>query len=116
MKWLTQFVALTLVIACGTWFAAWWTVPVVGAAYGAWAAAQRAAVLTAALSAAVAWGALLAYDAAVGPAARLAHVFAELFHLPGGTLAIVTLAYAALLASSAAALARGIRRLATPAA
>jgi len=115
MKWILHVVALSFVIAAGTWLAGWWVVPIVGAAWGAWAAQQRSAALTALLAGAAAWGLLLAYDATVGPVGRLAQLFSTIFNLPKGTLILVTLAYAALLGGSAAALARAVRRLLTPA-
>jgi hypothetical protein len=114
MKWIAQFVALTLLMAAGTWWGGWWMVPVAAAAYGAWAARQRATVLTALLAGAGAWGALLAYSASVGPVGRLTHLFGATFRMSGGTLIVLAIAYAALLAASAAALARGVRRLMTP--
>ena len=115
MKWLMQLIGLTLVIAAGTWFGGWWTVPVVAGAYGAWAARQHAAVLTAMLAGAGAWSLLLAYNAYVGPVVRLTQLFGTMFRMSGITLVILTVAYAALLAVSAAAFARGLRRLMAPA-
>ncbi len=114
MKGILQFVALTVVIALGTWWGGWWMVPLAAAAYGAWRAAQRTVVFTAMVAGASAWGVLLVYDGAAGPVGRLSQLFGNVFRLSSGTLLMVTLAYAALLAASAAALARGIRRLMTP--
>ncbi len=111
MRWLMQLLGLTLVIAAGTWIGGWWTVPVVAGAYGAWAARQHGAVLTAMLAGAGAWGLLLAYDASVGPVGRLTQLFGTMFRMSGMTLVVLTVAYAALLAVSAAAFARGVRRL-----
>ncbi len=115
MKWLMQLVALTLVIIAGTWFAGWWVVPLAGAAFGAWTSATRTTVLTATLAGALGWGALLAFDAYAGPVGRLLDVFGSLFRLPSGALVVLTVAYAALLCASAAAVSRGIRRLLAPA-
>ena len=111
MKWLTQLLIVSVLIATLTWFAGWWMVPVVGAAYGAWAFDRRLTLVTATLAAVIGWGALLLVDAAAGPVGRLLQVFGALFRVPGGGLVVLTLAYAALLAVSAAALARGLRRL-----
>ncbi len=113
MKWLMQLLVLSLLFAAGTWLAGWWMIPVLGAAYGAWAANQRLALITATLAATLAWGVLLAYNAAAGPMGRLLEVLGALFRVPGAALVVLTLAYAALLAVSSAALARGLRRLAT---
>lgn len=115
MKWLMQLVGLTLVIAAGTWIGGWWTVPVIAGVYGAWGARQPAAVLTALLAGAGAWSLLLAFNASVGPVGRLTQLFGTMFRMSGMTLVILTVAYAALLAVSAAAFARGVRRLLAPA-
>ena len=112
MKWLVHLVLLSALLAGGTWFAGWWMVPVLGAAYGAWAASKRLTLITAALAGALSWGVILAYDASAGPMGRLLQVIGALFRVPGAALIVLTLAYAALLAVSAAALARGVRRLA----
>lgn len=111
MKWLMQLLVLSLLLAGGTWFAGWWMVPALGAVYGVWAANQRLTLVTATLAAAFAWGALLAFDASAGPMGRLLQVTGALFRVPGGALVVLTLAYAGLLAVSAAALTRGVRRL-----
>jgi hypothetical protein len=114
MKWLIQLIVVSVLMATLTWFAGWWTVPVIGAAYGAWAARERLTLVTATLAAVLGWGALLAYDASAGPLGRLLQVLGTLFGLPGAALVVLTLAYAALLAVSAAALARSLRRLVRP--
>ena len=115
MRWITHVVGLTLAIAAGTWIGGWWMVPVIAGAYGAWGARHASSALTAMLAGGGAWGLLLAYDASVGPVLRLTHLFGTMFRMSGMTLVILTVAYAALLAVSAAAFARGLRRLATPA-
>lgn len=114
MKWLMQLVIVSVLFATLTWFAGWWTVPLIGAAYGAWAFNRRLALVTSMLAAVIGWGALLVYDAAAGPVGRLLQVLSALFRVPGAALVVLTLAFAALLAVSAAALARGLRRLASP--
>lgn len=115
MRWLSQFVGLALVMIAGTWWGAWWMVPAAGAAFGLWAARERGAVLTAVLAGATTWSLFIAYTAAVGPVGRLLDLFSAMFRLSGATLAMLTVAYAALLAGSAAACARALRRLVTPA-
>jgi hypothetical protein len=114
MKWFPTLIGLALLMAAGTWFGGWPLVAVVAAGWGVGAAGRRTAVFTAALAAALAWGALLAYDASAGPLGRLVQLFGPMFHLPGGMIVVLTLAYAALLAASASALTRGIRRLMSP--
>ena len=111
MRWLTQLLIVSLAFGAGTWFAGWWMVPVLGAAYGVWAANRRLTLITATLAAALAWGVLLAFDASAGPMGRLLQVLGALFRMPGAALVVLTLAYAALLAVSSAALTRGLRRL-----
>ena len=113
MRWLRQLFVLTLLFGAGTWLVGWWMIAVLGAVYGAWAANERLALITATLAAALAWGVLLAYSAAAGPMGRLLDVLGALFRVPGAALVLLTLAYAALLASSSAALTRGLRRLAS---
>lgn len=115
MQWFMHLIGLTLAIAAGTWIGGWWMVPVIAGAYGAWGAHRASAVLTAMLAGAGAWGLLLACNASVGPVFRLTQLFGTMFRMSGITLVVLTVAYAALLAVSAAAFARGLRRLATPA-
>ncbi len=114
MKWLLQLVILSALFAVLTWVAGWWMVPATGAVYGAWAARQRLTLITATLAGVLGWGALLAYDASAGPLGRLVQLLGSLFRVPGTALLVLTLAYAALLAVSAAALTRGLRRLMLP--
>jgi hypothetical protein len=115
MKWILQLVVLALAFALGTWFVAWWMVPLIGAAYGAWGVRQRVTLITALFAGMAAWGALLGLAAMSGPMGRLLDVLGGVFRLPGGALVMLTLAYGGLLAVSAAAVARGIRRMVTPA-
>jgi hypothetical protein len=115
MKWFLTVIALTLVIAAGTWFGGWPVVVVVGASWGVGAAHQRGAVATAVLAGAHAGGGLLAYDASAGPMGRLLQLFETMFPMPGALLVGLTRAYAALLCGASAALARSLRRLMTPA-
>lgn len=115
MRWIMHLVGLTLAIAAGTWIGGWWMVPVIAGAYGAWGTRQASAVLTAMLAGGGAWGLLLAYDASVGPVLRLTQLFGTMLQMSGMALVILTMAYAALLAVSAAAFARGLRRLTVPA-
>jgi hypothetical protein len=114
MKWLRQLIVVSVLFATLTWFVGWWMVPVIGAAYGAWAFDRRLTLVTATLAAVIGWGALLVYDASAGPVGRLLQVLGALFRVPGAALVVLTLAYAGLLAVSAAALTRGLRRLASP--
>ena len=116
MKWITQFVVVSAAVALGTWFGGWWMVPVVGALYGAWGVRQHLTTVTALLAGIAGWGALLALTAMSGPAVgRLLGVLGALLHMPGRAFVVLTLAYGGLLAVTAAAAARGLRRMVTPA-
>lgn len=111
MKWILQLLALSALVVAGTWLAGWFMVPVLGAAYGAWAVGDRRAGMTAALAGVVGWGALLAYDRMIGPAGELARLFGGVIHLSGPALIVLTLCYAALLCASAASTARVLRQM-----
>jgi hypothetical protein len=115
MKWFLTLIALSLLVAVGTWFGGWLLVVVIAAVWGAARASRRDTVWTAALAGIVGWGILLAIDASSGAFGRLLGVIGGLFRLPGGAFVVLTLAYAALLAASAAAVARGVRLLAAKA-
>jgi hypothetical protein len=115
MKWITQLVALSLVLVLGTWLGGWWMVPAIAAAYGAWDARQRLTLITALVAGVASWAALLAWTASTGPMGRLLAVLARLFRMPGGAIVVLTLAYGGLLAVTAAAVARGLRRMILPA-
>jgi len=77
MRWTMEFVVLTLAMTAAAWFTGWWSLPVLAAGYGVWAASHKTVVLTAAIAGAASWGALLAYTASQGPAARLSDVSAS---------------------------------------
>lgn len=91
-----------------TWLVGWWGVPLVGVAAGVVARGTRRVGVWTALGAALGWLVLLAADAAIGPAAlaRLTSDLGGVFRVPGVVLVLVTLLFAALLAWSAAVLAR----------
>ncbi len=108
MKWFLTFVALSALIAAGTWFGGWPVVAVIGAGWGAGSARKRGVIFTAALAGAAGWGALLAWDALTGPVGRLLQVFGAFSHLPGSAFVVLTVAYPALLCAAAAALTRGL--------
>lgn len=107
---LTRVAVLSAVFALGTWLVAWWTVPLVGAAWGLVAAPATRPTLTAAAGAALAWGAFLGWAALRGPVGKLATTVGSLLPLPDWALLAVTLLYPALLAGSAAVVMGAIRR------
>lgn len=114
MKWLTELLLLSAAMAVGTWLGAWWMVPLIGALYGVVAANRRLTVVTSMLAGTLGWAMLLGYDASVGPLGRLLQTMGALFRVPGGALVVLTLAYSALLAATAAATTRGLRRAIAP--
>jgi hypothetical protein len=105
-------VALLLVaLALGTRLLGWWTVPVAGGAYGLLAATDRWPGLTAAIAAAVVWIGELAFASMTGaPIGTFGRELAVSMQLPSWAMFIVTAAFPALLAGSAAVLAFALRR------
>jgi hypothetical protein len=101
---LTTILILALTFALGT-AVAWWVLPVLAALAGAWL--RRGS--DAALAAVIAWGCLLLIDAVGGRFAALAASLGGVMGLPPAVLIVVTLAFAALLAWSAATLAASLR-------
>ena len=102
LRRLVKPLLLALAMGVGTWTLGWWAVPVIGAA---WGLLQRGAARRgreAALAAAVAWAALLALDASAGALPRVATMLGGIFRMPGAVLLLVTLAFAATLAGTAA--------------
>lgn len=92
----------------GTWFVAWWMVPVVAAA---WALADRgdaAVPLKAALAGLMAWGLLLLAQLPGGGVERLADALGQAIGVGAMPLVVLTLAFPALLAGSAAAIVRAV--------
>lgn len=94
-------------MAAGTWFGGWWAVPLVGALLGVVRRKDPAAALLAGLAAVVAWAALLAAVTAkaVGP---VLPTIGPVLRLDPTRLIVVTLGFAAILAMSAAGLARAL--------
>jgi hypothetical protein len=105
-------VALLLIgLALGTRFLGWWTVPIVGGAYGLLAATDRWPGLTAAIAAAVVWLGELAVAALAGaPIGTFGRDLALSMQLPSWAMFVVTAAFPALLAGSAAVLTSALRR------
>lgn len=103
-------IVLVAALAAGTWFGAWWTVPIIAFAWGLLVARSRArAAGTAALAAVSAWALLLALDASGGRLGALGSLFGHIAGLPSGVFYALTLVFPALLAWSAAALGAALR-------
>lgn len=101
---------LTLAIALSTWAYGWAAVAVLPAAW-AWIRRDDAAMpLLAGLAGALAWGGLLAVQAAAGPVGRVAEVTGAAMQVGGPALYALTLAFPALLATASAGLVRGLTR------
>lgn len=64
-----------------------------------------------ALAAALAWGALLVVDAVAGPFGALSAMLGGVLRLPGAVLVLLTLAFPAALAWSAATVVAEVRRM-----
>ena len=98
-----------IVCAVGTMWLGWLSVPCVGFVYGALDRRATARGSIAAIGAVLAWAALLGAELARGADIRLvAAQIGALMHVPGIVLAVVTLAFGAVLAGSAAVLGSGI--------
>jgi hypothetical protein len=106
-------VSLALAVALLTWLAGWWAVLVVALAAGWLWRAARGRAGTVALGAALGWGALLAMDALSPRFAALGAVLGGVLPLPAIALAIVTLAFAALMGWSGAVIGSALGRLTT---
>ena len=94
-----------------TWLLGWWAVALVAAIVAIGFRARNVAAWRSALAAAIAWGALLAIDALAGPLATVSSTLGGVMRVPGAVLVLITLAFPALLAWSAATLAAESRRL-----
>lgn len=100
---------LSVVFAAGTWLAGWWAVPVVGALWGGVQDRSIRRGPLAGVAAATGWGLLLVVQSLRGPVLELADVVGPILGLTGAQLLVVTLVFGALLASSAAGTAGGMR-------
>lgn len=89
---------LAAAIAAGTMFVGWWALPLLAAAWG-----LRFRPLDAGVAGAIAWGGLLAWQAATAPVMPLAVRLSGIFPLPAPAIVLLTPAFAALLGWSAAA-------------
>lgn len=105
------WLALVALLALGTAFIGWWTVPLIASIYGL-VAPHRTQWLRASLAGAVAWAVLLLVTASQGPALQLAHKVGGVMAVPGPAFIALTLIFPALLAGSAAELTASARQLA----
>lgn len=99
---LLRLMLLGVAFAIATVFVNWWAVPIIGALWGLVAARGSQPVLTAGVSAGLGWGGLLAIMAFRGPVGAVATKVGGVMGISGWMLVAGTLAFAALLAASAA--------------
>lgn len=111
MRRVVLVIFLTAAMLLGTIGLGWWTVPLLGAAWGASRPFNRGLAVSAALAGALAWAVLLAEATLGGPVGELAGNLGGIFGLPGSIVILFTLLFPALLAGSAAALAVRLRRI-----
>jgi hypothetical protein len=104
-----QIAVLALVIGAATWWFGWWTVPLVGVAWGAARRGEGYPVLTAGVAASLAWVVLLAVTASHGRVGTLARTLGGILGIPGWAVLAVTLLFPAVLAAAAAALAGALQ-------
>ena len=97
-----------VVMAALTWMVAWWTVPIVGAALAMVRRDDAFTPLIAGAAAMVAWGGLLLVSAVSAPVGEVTRVVGTAMGIGPAALIALTLAFAALLASSAGALVRAV--------
>ena len=100
------------VMAAFTWLLGWWGVLLAAAIVGFVHFRVGGGGWRVALAGAVAWGALLVVDAAAGAFGTVSRTLAGVLRVPGPALVLLTLAFPALLAWSAATLVAGARQLA----
>jgi hypothetical protein len=99
--------AFAALVAVGTWFLGWWSVPLCGVGYALLRAGQGGIVVEASLGAMLAWGALLAWQLSNPAFSRLQEAISGVFPVPVAVLMLVTLMFAGILAGAAARLTAG---------
>lgn len=108
-----MFFGVTAAMATLTWTVGWWMVPVVAAIWAFVRRGDAAVPLLAGFAAMFAWGVLLWVSSRGAPAGSVMQSVGAAMQVGPGPLVVLTLAFPALLASSAAALVRAITRPAT---
>ena len=103
--------AVAATMAALTWLLGWWGVLLAAALVGVVHYRVGGGGWRVALAGAAAWAALLVADAAAGPFGTVARTLGGVLRVPGPALVLLTLAFPALLAWSAATLAAGARQL-----
>jgi hypothetical protein len=101
---------LALSYGIGTWILGWWAIPLFAATAAVPARDIARQAVAAALAAAVAWGALLAWSAMQGSVWSFARVAGGAMGVSGLLLILMTLAFPGALAWSAASVAQRLAR------
>lgn len=94
-----------------TWLVGWWAVPLVAAFVGGVLYVREGVAWRMALAGAIAWALLLIVNAASGRLGVAATTIGGVLRVPGVVLVLITLAFPALMAWSAATVAIAVRRL-----
>ena len=110
MRNLVRFLLLSEAFAVTTFGVGWWTVPVVAALWGFFAAPSSRQSLFVAACAAFGWACLLMLNAARGPVSSVAAQLGQVMRVPPVGLYMLTLVFPALLALGAATLVISVRR------
>ena len=102
-----------LAIAAATWLAGWWSVVLVAAAAGVVYRQNGGRAGLMALAGAEAWILLLLFDLSAGPFGQLGGLLQRVMTIPWPALVLVTLAFPAAMAWSAATMTGELARAAT---
>jgi hypothetical protein len=112
MRTLRDFAIITALMALGTWFLGWWTVPLIAAAAALLDRNRKASIVKATFAAILAWGILLASQGMLGTSiGQLNGDLAKSLGVPMSVPFVLTLVLPALLAASAAGTVVGVKHL-----
>ena len=100
--WAGRVALLALSFGIGTWILGWWAIPLFAAGAAVLARDVRHQPAATAVAAAVAWAALLAWSAVQGSVWAFARIAGGAMGITGLLLIVITLAFPAALAWSAA--------------
>lgn len=110
MRTLLRIAPLTFAFALATVSLSWWSVPVLGAVWGALGPRSSRRALTAAIAAGLGWALLLSWAATQGPVGELAARVGPVFGLPLLGFVGLTLVFPMLLAWSAGTVVEELRK------
>jgi hypothetical protein len=108
--WAGRVALLALSFGIATWVLGWWAIPLFAATAAALARDVARQAAAAALAAVVAWGGLLSWSAVEGSVWSFARLAGGAMGVSGWLLILMTLAFPAALAWSAAAVAQRLTR------